>query len=216
MTKVYIVRHCETEGNLKHIFQGHIDLEITELGAKQLKTLEMRFEDIHIDRVFSSPLLRAKKTGLAIIGGKNIPLELDDGLIEVNGGAVEGKTFDTIYKEFPDFREMWVNHPEDFAPDGGEKMTEAYDRIWNTVLKIAKENRGKTVACATHGGVVRCLLCRLIKNDIKQLSSIDFVGNTAVSLIEFDDDWNYSLKFGNDFSHLSAELINTKSQIPSK
>ena len=216
MTKLYIVRHCETMGNLMHIFQGHIDLEITELGAKQLEALKERFDEIHIDRVFSSPLLRAKKTGYAIIGNKNIPLELDNGLIEINGGIIEGKTFDTIYKEFPDFREMWTSHPENFAPENGEKMTDAYDRIWNTVLKIAKENKDKTVACATHGGVVRCLLCKLINNDINKLSSIDFVGNTAVSLIEFDDEWNYTLKFGNDFSHLGAELINEDSKIPNK
>ena len=216
MTKVYVVRHCETVGNLKHIFQGHIDLEITELGAKQLEALKKRFDSIHIDRVISSPLLRAKKTGLALIGDKNIPLELDDSLIEINGGIIEGKTFDNIYKEFPDFRDMWTSHPEDFAPENGEKMTDTYDRIWNFVLKIAKENKDKTIACATHGGVVRCLLCRLIKNDINLLSSIDFVGNTAVSLIEFDDDFNYTLKYGNDFSHLDVELINEDSKIPNK
>lgn len=216
MTKIYIVRHCETEGNLKQIFQGHCDLPITELGYKQLEALKNRFSNIHIDSVYSSPLLRAKETGLHIIGDKNLPLQLDDGLIELNGGVIEGKLYENIYEEFPGFREMWVNHPEDFAPPKGEKMTDAYKRIWNTVLKIAKENKDKTIACATHGGVIRCLLCKLIKNDIKALSTIDFVGNTAVTLIEFDDEFNYNLKFGNDFSHLNAELINSKSQIPSK
>ncbi len=216
MTKLYIVRHCETEGNIKHVFQGRSDLNITELGAKQLKALEKRFESIHIDRVFSSSLPRAKKTGLAIIGKRNIPLEIDDGLIEFSGGVVEGKTFDEIFNEFPTFREMWSNHPEDFAPDGAEKMTEAYNRIWGTVQSIAKENIGKTIACASHGGVMRCLLCKLLNNDIKKLSTIDFVVNTAVCLIEFDDDLNFNLKFSNDYSHLSTELINKKSKIPTK
>lgn len=216
MTKVYIVRHCETEGNFKHIFQGNIDLAVTELGTKQLKALQKRFQNIHIDRVFSSPLLRAKKTGLAIIGKRTIPLELDDGLIEINGGIIEGKTFDTIYKEFPDFREMWSHHPEDFGPKDGEKMTDAYDRIWNTVLKIAKENKNKTVACATHGGVVRCLICKLFKNDITKLSELSFAGNTAVTLIEFDDDLNYTVKLCNDITHLNGDLINTSALIPNK
>ena len=216
MTKLYVVRHCETMGNVNHIFQGHSDMEISELGAKQLIELEKRFEDIHIDRVISSPLPRAKKTALAIIGNKNIPLELDEGLIEINGGEIEGKDFFKYFEDFPEFKEMWINHTENFAPKGGEKMTDAYDRIWETVLKIAKENKGKSVACASHGGVLRCLLCKLIHNDITKLSSISNVGNTAISLIEFDDDWSYTLKFGNDFSHLGAELLNTKSQIPGK
>lgn len=216
MTKVYVVRHCETMGNVNHIFQGHTDMEISELGAKQLKELEKRFKNIHIDRVFSSPLPRAKKTGLSIIGDKIIQLELDEGLIEINGGEIEGKDFFKYFEDHPDFKDMWMNHTENFAPKDGEKMTDAYDRIWNAVLRIAKENKGKDIACASHGGVLRCLLCKLIHNDITKLSSVSNVGNTAISLIEFDDDWNYTLRFGNDFSHLTPELLNTKSQIPGK
>ena len=102
MTRIYIVRHCEAVGNIKRIFQGHTDLDITELGAKQLEALQNRFGDIKLDRVFSSPLIRAKKTGLAIIGEKNIPLEINDGLIEINGGVIEGKEYAVVYNQFPD------------------------------------------------------------------------------------------------------------------
>ena len=76
MTKVYIIRHCEAQGNLMRIFQGYTNLDITELGGKQLEALKQRFNKIHIDKVFSSPLTRAKKTGLAIIGDKGLPLEV--------------------------------------------------------------------------------------------------------------------------------------------
>ena len=93
MTKIYVVRHCEAEGNILKMFQGLTDLDITPLGAKQLEALSKHFENIHIDRVFASPLIRALKTGKAIIGNKNLPLEIDDTLIELNGGIIEGKTY---------------------------------------------------------------------------------------------------------------------------
>ena len=51
MTRIYIVRHCEAIGNIKHLFQGTTDLDITELGEKQLVRLEERVKDIHLDRV---------------------------------------------------------------------------------------------------------------------------------------------------------------------
>lgn len=216
MTRIYIVRHCEAVGNIKRIFQGHTDLDITELGAKQLEALQNRFGDIKLDRVFSSPLIRAKKTGLAIIGEKNIPLEINDGLIEINGGVIEGKEYAVVYNQFPDFKEMWTNHPEDFAPENGETMLHAYERIWETILNIAKENKGKTIACATHGGVTRCLNCRLVKNDISKMNEIPFGYNTAVTLIEFDDNLNFKVIFYDDASHITDELMNKAAAIPSK
>ena len=125
-------------------------------------------------------------------------------------------TYENIYSKYPDFKDMWQNHPEDFAPENGETMLTAYERIWNTILRLAKENKDKTIACATHGGVIRCLISRLINDDINELVTIPIGLNTSVSLIEFDDNFNFTLKFWNDNSHLSDELINPKSLIPVK
>ncbi len=215
MTRIYIVRHCEALGNIQHIFQGRTDLDITPLGEKQLAYLEKRFDNIPLDKVYSSPLIRTQKTASAILGNKNIPLEIDEGLIEINGGFLEGRPFSETFGVMPELLDTWVNHPHDFAPEGGDKMTDSYERIWEAVKKIAAENNGKTIACATHGGVIRCLNCRLIKGDIKCLSKIDWAGNTAVSLIEFDDAMNPTLIFYNDVSHLPNEFQNKKSKISS-
>ena len=63
-----MVRHCEALGNVKRLFQGSTDLDISETGEKQLEYLKRRFEEIKLDRVYTSPLIRAYKTALAIIG----------------------------------------------------------------------------------------------------------------------------------------------------
>lgn len=213
MTRIYVVRHCEAIGNIKHIFQGVTDLDITPLGEKQLQCVTKRFADIEIDRVYSSPLIRTQKTAKAIIGSRDIPLIINEGLIELNGGFIEGKPFSETFGVIPELLEVWENHPQDFAPDGGEKMTHAYDRIWNTVKAIAQENKGKTVACASHGGVIRCLNCRLFKNDIRELKNIPWADNTAVTLIELDEQLNPTAVFVNDTSHIPESLHNNKSSI---
>ncbi len=84
----------------------------------------------------------------------------------------------------------------------------------NTVKRIAAENDGKTVACATHGGVMRCLHCRLLLGDINRLSEMGWSDNTAVTLLRFDKDNKVEVVFYNDSSHLPEELIPKRSRLP--
>lgn len=213
MTKIYFVRHCEAMGNLDRIFQGVTDTDISELGQKQLECLKTRFADIKLDKIYSSPLKRAYKTALAVKGDKKVCIEKVKGLIELNGGSVEGKKFADTFKAFPDLADAWDNHPEDFAPKGGERMASGYERIWNTFRYIAKISKGQTVACTSHGGIIRCLLCRLIHNDIHQLKNVGWSENTAVSLFEVDDNMNVTVSFINDVSHLPKELLPERSRL---
>lgn len=214
VTRVYVIRHPETDGNAKKIFQGHIDLDVNELGKKQLAALKERFENINIDAVYTSPLLRTRRTAEAVVGCRNIPIIPHEGLIELNGGVYEAKTFFQIGEEYPDFPDIWSNHPWDFAPRNGEKMTDAYNRIWKTVKNIVCENKGKDIAVTTHGGVIRCLMCRLFKNDITKLTEIPFMYNTSVSLLEFDGKMNVNVVYFNDYSHLTDDLKNTNAEVP--
>ena len=85
MTEIYIVRHCEAQGNLKRLFQGVSDFDITETGAKQLEYLKKRFENIHLDKIYASPLIRTRKTALAVAGGRDIEIKDEPGIIELNG-----------------------------------------------------------------------------------------------------------------------------------
>ena len=215
MTRIYIVRHCEALGNVQRIFQGSTDLDISELGAKQLEHLKNRFKNVPLDRVFSSPLLRAIKTAKAIIGDKPLEVETNKGLIELHGGVVEGRQFVEAFNSIPGLADAWDNHPQDFAPEGGESMRHAYERIWETITELARENKGKTIACASHGGVIRCLTCRLLYNDINRLKDTKWSENTAVTLIEFDDNLNPKIITLNSVCHLPAELVNKKSSLAS-
>lgn len=213
LTKIYFVRHCEAEGNLKRLFQGVSDFDISETGAKQLEFLRKKFEKIEVDKVYSSPLIRAYKTAIAVKGDKDIEIEKCNGLIELDGGIVEGKPFAETFGSMPYLADAWDNHPEDFHPEGGESMRTAYERIYKTVLEIAHNNRGKTVACTTHGGVTRCLLCRIMYNDIKQLKNTPWADNTAIALINVNDDDTLSLEFFNNTEHLPDEYLPKRTRL---
>lgn len=213
MTIIYFVRHCEAMGNVMHIFQGVSDFDISEMGEKQLEFLKKKFENIKLDKIYSSPLIRAYKTALAIKGDKDLEVITHDGLIEINGGIIEGKPTAESFNKYPDLADDWVNSPQNFHPQDGEHMRHAYDRIYNTILELANENRGKTIACASHGGVTRCLLCNLLHGDIEQLKNTPWADNTAVSLITIDDNNNMKLEFYNNTEHLPTEFLPKSSSL---
>ena len=214
-TTVYIVRHCEAEGNRTGSFQGHIDSDITDTGNHQLKFLAERFRDIHIDKVFSSPLQRAKRTADAIAEIKGLITKTDNALIEIDGGEIENMTYADIYAKWPFVEISWVNSPQDFCAPGGESMREVYERIWCGVKKIIAKSKGKSIVIASHGAAIRCLLCRLTFGDIEKLNSVNWSDNTAVSKFVFDEKLNCSIEYLNDASHLPEEFLPQKSRITS-
>ena len=61
MTRIYIIRHAEAEGNLYRRIHGQYDSLVTPLGYRQIQALEKRFQDIHLDAVYSSDLFRTCK-----------------------------------------------------------------------------------------------------------------------------------------------------------
>lgn len=62
MTKIYLIRHAEAEGNLYRRIQGHWDGSITPLGLQQIDALAQRFRREHIDALYCSDLSRARAT----------------------------------------------------------------------------------------------------------------------------------------------------------
>lgn len=213
MTEIYLVRHCEAMGNLKRLFQGSTDCDVSETGKIQLGFLEKRFENIHLDAIYSSPLKRAFKTAEAIRGNKNINIETKSGLREICGGIYEGKPFRETFLAVPGLADIWNNHPQDFAPPEGEPMREAYERIYETIKEIVKKNPDKTVACASHGGIIRCLMCKLMFNDIERLSEVAWSENTSVTLLKFYPDMNFEIEFYNDHSHVPDAYMPKRNRI---
>lgn len=215
MTYIYLIRHCEAMGNLKRVFQGSTDCDISETGAKQLEYLKERFKNIRLDAIYSSPLIRARKTAEAAAFGKGLEIITRQNLTELNGGVLEGRPFQEAFNSIAGLADTWNNHPQDFAPEGGEAMRNAYVRIYDEITELVRINRGKTVAAVSHGGVLRCLMCRVLYNDINRLKDVPWCENTAVTLLKIDDSDKIGVEFFNDYSHVPPEYMPKRSRIVS-
>ena len=211
MTSLYIVRHCEAEGNIKRFFQGYTDGAASENGAVQCDALAERFKSIRLDAIYSSPLSRTVFTASAVNRYHNLPIRTDAELIEINGGHWEGELWARLPAKYPGEADAWESHPWDFAPKGGESMRHVYDRIFNAVSGIASRHEGKTVAVFSHGCAIKNLLTRVIHNDITQFLNVSWCDNTGVSLIEWEGGVP-RVVFQNDSSHLDDSISTLNKQ----
>jgi len=205
VTTVYLVRHAEAEGNAKEFFQGNIDTLLTEKGLKQLDFLADRFRDIPLDAIYTSPYARARQTAEAVNRYHRLTLIPDERLREINAGDWERRKWADLPTLFPAEYALWTQKMYDFIAPNGDRMTDVYTRMRDTVTEIAQANPGKTIAVASHGCALRNFLCYVEFGDIKRLKDVGWADNTAVSLAEFDPERGWHLVYKNHADHLPPE-----------
>lgn len=201
MTRIYLIRHAEAEGNLYRRCHGWYDGAVTGNGMTQLAALEERFRPIAVDAVYASDLKRTQTTAGAVAGPKGLEIRTDPGLREEGLG---------IYEDVP-FGELAYHHPEDqrrfssfsphWDPPGGETFHHVAQRMLQTFFRIAGDHPGQTVAVASHSTAIRCLQAALRGKHPSQVPELGHCENTGVSCYEVQGQ-KYRILFENDASHL--------------
>ena len=208
MTRVYLIRHGEAEGNFLRLAQGHFDGKITEKGYRQLAALSKRFENIHLDAAYSSDLSRALTTAEAVCKPKGLAVQIEPDFRELNMGTWEGRPWQWIYDNDVERYAAFNKHLERFQADGGETPQQVIDRFYPKLMQAVRENDGKTIAVFSHGCALRYMVNILKGLTWEQIGDTTHGDNTAVSLVEFDGD-KATVIYQDDSSHLDAEGLST-------
>ena len=205
MVKILVVRHGFSQSNLDGTFTGHIDAPLTELGLKQGELAsEFIYNNYKVDAIYSSDLNRAVSTIKPLADKLNMPIKTSKKLREIYGGVWEGKTIAKINELYSDDYKKWQDYDENMRATGGESMKEVMQRAKNALLEIAKENEGKTVVVATHGGLIKGLQGALMKLTVKALKDIDYVCNASIMEIEYDGEFRIT---NGCISHYLGDLL---------
>ncbi len=202
MTKIYLVRHAEAEGNLYRLVQGHFDGLVTARGYDQIRALRRRFEGVEIDAVYSSDLFRARTTARALSEPRGLEIRLRRDLREVNLGWWEGQPWQHVAAmDMEQLRNFHLDL-EHFDVKNGETGAAARDRLLCALRSIAAENEGKTVAVFSHGAAIRILLGTIRGMALGEIDQTVLGDNASVSLLEVE---NGAIRevYGNDNSHLT-------------
>lgn len=205
MTTIYLIRHAEAEGNLYRIAQGQDNSNLTDRGWRQVRALEERFRDIHIDAVYSSDLYRTCATASSIFKSKGLPLHRVPELREICVGVWEQQTWGDIYRGWPEQMTIFSHQPHLWDVEGAEKPRDVMERGLRALRKIAAEHDGQTVAVFSHGYIIRLMLGHLQGDSLEQVGKTPTGDNTSVALLEAEGD-SLRVVFRDDNSHLKTEM----------
>lgn len=211
MTKVYLIRHAEAEGNYYRRIQGHWDGGITARGHKQIAALAERMKDVHLDALYSSDLTRTMLTAGAVTKYHDLPLHTDKQLREVYMGRWEGISWgDASYYE-PAQYDAFSSNPDLWNVGDNELWHDLRERIYGAVANIAARHEGQTIAIVSHGTAIRALMCKVWNVEGKDIHSVKHGDNTAVSLLTVENGV-ISIDYACDSSHLPEDCINKARQ----
>jgi len=211
MTRIYLIRHAEAEGNLYRVAHGQYNSTITPRGYRQLGALRERFKDVPIDAVYGSDLLRAHTTASAVYVPKNLPFRPMPLLREICLGKWEQMSWGEIDRADHDMYMDFNKRPHLWQVEGAESFAAVQERMLAAIRQIAEENPGKTVAATSHGAALRTLLGTLEGKTLEEIGQTGHGDNTAVSLIEVDGE-EIRVIFRDDASHVPAELSTFRRQ----
>lgn len=185
-TKIYLVRHAQSVGNMNRVFQGRIDEALSPEGLSRLEALRDFFSRIKLDALYSSPLRRARDTADAVNSGKNLPICLLPDMIEIKGGGFEGRHWDELPELFPEEMKLWDECIGRFTAPDGESAHQVYERAVRTLYSVIAQNKGRTAAIVSHGFVIRCCMCYAAKLPCERLGEVGWLANAGHILLTVD------------------------------
>ena len=187
-TRLFIVRHTETIGNVEKRLTGRQDYEITEKGKMLIQKLTRELESIKFDKIYSSTSGRAIKTVERIAQKQNLKIEKSSELCEMYFGKYDGWKWEDVNKIQPEIKQTQNEINEIVGIPRQESMEETANRIYNYILKILKENEGKTIIVSSHGVAIEAFL-RKIENIKFRYEKEKFCQyNVAINELEYEDD----------------------------
>lgn len=160
-TIFYIVRHGQTTWNVEGLMQGHTDSPLTEKGEQQAKETAEKLKHITFDLVFSSDLLRAKRTAEIISLERQLAVETTDLLRERSFGIYEGQPYEAVHVYDELLEKLGEDERHTFSHNGVENEASFIGRILTFFREIAVTHPGKIILVVSHGGVIRSILLHL-------------------------------------------------------
>ena len=182
MKRLYLLRHGQTEFNVKKLVQGRCDSPLTDLGRQQARAAAawLKAHSVVPDKVVSSPLGRAMGTASLVaceLFGPDAAVEPCEGIIERGYGTFEEGPHDALPTD------VW-DPGEDLVPFGGEGSKALQERMVDTLTNIMGSEGIETLLAVSHGSAS----CQFIKAAAPEGFELPTkLPNCAIMIFGFDD-----------------------------
>jgi 2,3-bisphosphoglycerate-dependent phosphoglycerate mutase len=176
-----LVRHGQSEGNLRNIFSGWTDVELSQQGMGEALSVGLRLKALGIsfDAAFTSALRRASDTAAIILssmGQANVETIRDEALNERNYGELTGLNKDGARARWGDAQVQTWRRSYDVAPPGGESLKDTVARVLPFYMThiLPTVMRCKRTLVVAHGNSLRALVMVLDKHTPETIPRVEF------------------------------------------
>lgn len=182
MKRLYLLRHGQTEFNVKKLVQGRCDSPLTDLGRKQagMAAAWLKDHDVVPDKVVSSPLGRAMDTASLVateLLGLDAEAEPCEGIIERSYGTFEEGPHDALPTD------VW-DPGEDLVPFGGEGSRALQERMVGTLTNLMGADGIETLLAVSHGSASRQFIKAAAPEGFELPTKLP---NCAIMIFDFDE-----------------------------
>jgi broad specificity phosphatase PhoE len=150
MTRIMLIRHGETDWNVHGRYQGQADPGLNQKGIQQSHTLAVMLDGKGLDRLYTSPLLRAAQTAEILAEHLRIPLHRDERLMEIHQGDWQTRLRSEIEQMYPELFSRWETEPWEVTPPGGEHLSQVQERVYAALDDMIRQYPADFIGVVTH------------------------------------------------------------------
>ncbi len=199
--KIYLIRHGQTDYNLKGYVQGSgVDSDLNQTGLDQAAKFFQHYKDIPFKKVYTSVLKRSIQSVQSFID-MGISHEAYEGFNEINWGNKDGKEVsfgDNTY--YWNMVKKWRDGDLDFKPEGGESPLDLLAKQQKVMKIILAREEEDIILICMHGRAIRILLSSILHQDLKLMDTFQHE-NLGLYLLEYDGT-DFKVEKANDRKHL--------------
>jgi len=183
---------------------GRNDVPLNERGVLQAEQLAAALSREPLVAVYASPLRRTLETARAVAGAHGLEVTVEERLIEMDIGELDGLTFAEVRTRYPGLLEEWTSGPGANMPmpGGGERLADVQERAWSAVTELAARHVEEAVAAVTHNFVILSLLTKVLGIELSQFRRLRHAV-AAVSVVDFTPERALVVRM-NDTCHLEG------------
>jgi 2,3-bisphosphoglycerate-dependent phosphoglycerate mutase len=187
MPLAIFMRHGEADNNVNRILVGrHIESHLTEIGRQQVRDTANYLKEILVDKVFVSPVIRARETAEIVCDVINMDYEIDERLYEIELGKLVGMNYEDIIEKHGNLFLKFYSGDEQMLDDYGvESFTSVKMRIKHLLDEAIERYPDKNIIFVTHLDPIKAAISLLL--DLKPEALFQWhIRNAALTILKHE------------------------------